>query len=57
MHSSEPTAAGPRIIVSSRRNHPGALLIFMVAYVGILAVIFAPQGTFVSPPPTAQAGR
>jgi hypothetical protein len=43
--------------VSERRTCPFALAIFLIAYVGILALIFAPQGTFVSPPPTAQAGR
>ncbi|MGY6634195.1 MAG: hypothetical protein ACXIU8_10690 [Alkalilacustris sp.] len=46
-----------RVIVSERRTCPFALAIFLAAYVGILAVIFAPQGTFVSPPSTAQAGR
>lgn len=46
-----------RVIAAERRTCPFALAIFLIAYVGILAVIFAPRGTFVSPPPTAQAGR
>jgi len=47
---------GTRLIVSERRMCPFALAIFLAAYVGILAVIFAPQGTFVSPPSNAQVG-
>lgn len=46
-----------RVIASERRTCPFALAIFLAAYVGILAVVFAPQGTFVSPQPTAQTGR
>lgn len=52
-----PRTVGPRMILSERRTCPLALAIFLVAYVGILAVIFAPKGTFVSAPPTAQAER
>lgn len=49
--------SGHRVIASERRTCPFALAIFLAAYVGILAVIFAPQGTFVSAPPTAQVER
>lgn len=52
-----PWTVGPRMILSERRTCPLALAIFLVAYVGILAVIFAPKGTFVSAPPTSQAER
>lgn len=39
-----------RVIASERRNSPIALAIFFIAYAGLLFVIFAPKGTFVSPP-------
>lgn len=46
-----------RVILSERRTCRLALAIFLVAYVGILAVTFAPQGTFTSPPSNARLGR
>lgn len=49
--------AVPRMVVSSRRNCPVALAVFLAAYAGILVVVFAPEGTFVSPPTSIQSGR
>lgn len=57
MRGSAPRAVRPRMIVSDRWNHLFALALFLVAYVGILAVTFAPQGMFVAPPPNAQVGK
>lgn len=50
MRRPDPNLAGPRIIAPDRRNHPVALAIFLAAYLGILAVVFAPQGAVVTPP-------
>lgn len=57
MRSAATRSTRLRSTISERRTSPLALAIFLVAYVGILAVIFAPKGTFVSSPATAQAGR
>lgn len=57
MRSAATRSTRLRSTISERRTSPLALAIFLVAYVGILAVIFAPKGTFVSAPATAQAGR
>ena len=51
------SGSAPRAIVSARRNSPLAMALFALAYVGILVVIFAPEGTFVSPPASVQAER
>jgi len=45
------------MILSSRRNRPVAFAVFLVAYAGILGVVLAPEGTFVSPPTILQSGR
>lgn len=41
----------PRVILSSpRRPAYGALVLFLAVYIGALAIIFAPQGSFQSKP-------
>lgn len=35
-----------RIVVSQRPSSPVALAVFLAAYLGLLFVIFAPEGTF-----------
>lgn len=46
-----------RVITSERRNSPLALAIFLIAYAGIMFVIFAPKGTFVSQPYSVSASE
>lgn len=55
--SGQPERVMPRMIATSRRNCPVALTVFLAAYVGILAVVFAPEGTFVSQQTSVQSGR
>jgi hypothetical protein len=56
MRNSHPSFATPQVVTQPRRNHPGALVIFLVAYLGILAVIFAPEGAL-NTPHSAQTDR
>lgn len=46
-----------RIIEPERRNDPFALMLVAVAFIGLLFVVFAPQGTFTTSPATAQVHR
>lgn len=46
-----------RVITSERRNHPIALAIFLIAYAGILFLIFAPKDTFVTQPYSVSASE
>jgi hypothetical protein len=50
MRRSDPSLVGPRGVAPHRRNHPGALAIFLVAYLGILGVVVAPEGALQAPP-------
>lgn len=51
--------AKPRTRLNPREQKtcPYALAIFLLVYIGILTVIFAPTGTFVSDIPAAQTQR
>lgn len=46
-----------RIIETERRNDPFALLLVAVACIGLLVVVFAPKGTFITGPESAQVHR
>lgn len=50
-----PPAPTIRVISSPRRTHPLALAVFLVAYLGLLAVVFAPTSTPRPNSPTAPA--
>ena len=40
----------PRLSQAKRRNCPVALAIFLIAWVAVLAITFAPEGRFVTSP-------
>lgn len=46
-----------RIIEAERRNDPLALVLAAIVCIGLLAVVFAPKGTFVSGVGMAQVER
>ena len=37
-----------KVIEAERRNNPLALILVALVWIGLLAVVFAPKGTFVS---------
>jgi hypothetical protein len=49
MHA-EPARPTARVIVSQRKSSPVALAIFALAYIGVLVIIFAPEGRFTAAP-------